>query len=217
MINKYWKPWIKAAGIRALKTVCQAALAAIGSTAHAHGSELGDRVFYCGAGGNCIYFDFVSGTPGSRNEGTIGGITMLKADAIQRVIDIAVGEIGYLEKASADRLDSKTENAGSGNYTKYWRDIYPAYQAPQWCACFVSWVYKKAFGEETAKELLRHWPYVYCPTLANLFTRHANPTVGDIVIFCRNGIFTHTGIVTNVSGDYFETVEGNTSGILWDR
>ena len=137
---------------------------------------------------------------------------MLKADAIQRVIDIAVGEIGYLEKASADRLDSKTENAGSGNYTKYWRDIYPAYQAQPWCACFVSWVYKKAFGEETAKELLRHWPYVYCPTLANLFTRHANPTVGDIVIFCRNGIFTHTGIVTNVSGDYFETVEGNTSG-----
>lgn len=137
---------------------------------------------------------------------------MLKEKAIQRLIDIAVGEIGYLEKASSDGLDSKTENAGSGNYTKYWRDIYPAYQAQPWCACFVSWVFKKAFGEETAKELLKHWPYVYCPTLASLFSKHADPAVGDIVIFYRNGTFTHTGIVIAVSGDYFETVEGNTSG-----
>ena len=33
MIQNYWKNWMKAACIRALKTVCQAALAAIGSTA----------------------------------------------------------------------------------------------------------------------------------------------------------------------------------------
>ena len=35
---------------------------------------------------------------------------------------------------------------------------------------------------------------------------------GDIVCFYRNGEFVHTGIVTSVSGDRFETVEGNTSG-----
>ena len=34
---------------------------------------------------------------------------------------------------------------------------------------------------------------------------------GDIVIFNHNGVFTHTGIVTGVDGDYFTTVEGNTS------
>lgn len=137
---------------------------------------------------------------------------MLKTEAIQKVIDTALEEVGYLEKASDDQLGSKTENAGCGNYTKYWRDVYPAYQGQPWCACFVSWVYRRAFGEEKAKELLRHWPYVYCPTLAALFSKHANPAVGDIVIFYRNGTFAHTGIVIKVSGDYFETVEGNTSG-----
>lgn len=63
-----------------------------------------------------------------------------------------------------------------------------------------------------AKKLLRHYPYVYCPTMASLFTLNANPKKGDIVIFYRNGTFKHTGIVTSVSGDYFTTIEGNTSG-----
>ena len=69
-----------------------------------------------------------------------------------------------------------------------------------------------AFGLETAKKLLRHWPYVYCPTMANLFTLYANPQVGDIVIFKHNGVFTHTGLVIKVQGDQFWTIEGNTSG-----
>jgi uncharacterized protein YgiM (DUF1202 family) len=47
--------------------------------------------------------------------------------------------------------------------------------------------------------------------MADLFTLNANPSVGDIVIFKNKGTFTHTGIVTSVSGDYFTTVEGNTS------
>lgn len=63
-----------------------------------------------------------------------------------------------------------------------------------------------------SKKLLKHWPYVYCPTLGNLFTRNANPKIGDIVIFYRNGTFAHTGIVTAVIGDRFYTIEGNTSG-----
>ena len=70
----------------------------------------------------------------------------------------------------------------------------------------------KAFGLEKAKNLLKHWPYVYCPTLGNLFTRNANPKIGDIVIFYHNGTFTHTGLVTAVIGDRFYTIEGNTSG-----
>ena len=70
----------------------------------------------------------------------------------------------------------------------------------------------KTFGLETAKKLLRHWPYVYCPTMANLFKLNANPKVGDIVIFYRNGEFAHTGLVIAVNGDQFTTIEGNTSG-----
>ena len=48
--------------------------------------------------------------------------------AIEKVILIAKNEIGYLEKKSNSQLDSKTANAGSNNYTKYWRDIKPSYQ-----------------------------------------------------------------------------------------
>ena len=132
--------------------------------------------------------------------------------AIEKVILIAKNEIGYLEKKNNSQLDSKTANAGSNNYTKYWRDIKPDYQGQPWCAAFVSWCMMKAFGLDTAKKLLKHWPYVYCPTMADLFTLNSNPKVGDIVIFYRNGTFTHTGIVIKVSGDRFWTVEGNTSG-----
>ncbi len=132
--------------------------------------------------------------------------------AIEKVILIAKNEIGYLEKKSNIQLDNKTANAGSNNYTKYWRDIKPSYQGQPWCAAFVSWCFMKAFGLENAKKLLKHWPYVYCPMLGNLFARNANPKVGDIVIFYRNGTFTHTGIVTAVIGDRFYTIEGNTSG-----
>ncbi len=131
---------------------------------------------------------------------------------IEKLIEIAKNEVGYLEKASCGNLNDKTANAGSGNYTKYWAEIKPDYQGQPWCACFVTWCFVQTFGQEMAKTLLKHYPYVYCPTMASLFTLNSNPKKGDIVIFKHNGIFTHTGIVTSVSGDYFTTVEGNTSG-----
>ena len=140
---------------------------------------------------------------------TTSSITIDKA--IDALIATARAEVGYLEKKSNSQLDDKTANAGYNNYTKYWRDVYPQYQAQAWCAAFVSWCMMKTFGLDVAKKLLKHWPYVYCPTLGNLFTKYANPQRGDIVIFYRNGTFAHTGIVTKVEGDKFYTIEGNTS------
>lgn len=131
---------------------------------------------------------------------------------IDRVLNIAKQELGYLEKKSDAYLYDKTANAGSGNYTKYWAEIKPEYQGQPWCACYVTWVFVQAFGVEMTRKLLKHYPYVYCPTMAQLFKLNANPKVGDIVIFKHNGEFTHTGIVNGVNGDYFTTYEGNTSG-----
>ena len=37
---------------------------------------------------------------------------------VESVIKIAKSEVGYLEKRSADALDSKTINAGDAIYTK---------------------------------------------------------------------------------------------------
>lgn len=132
--------------------------------------------------------------------------------AVEKLLEIARAEVGYLEKKSNSELYDKTANAGSSNYTKYWAEIKPDYQGQPWCACFVTWCFVKAFGQEMAAKMLKHYPYVYCPTMANLFTLYANPQPGDVVIFKRNGTFTHTGIVETVSGDYFTTIEGNTSG-----
>lgn len=137
---------------------------------------------------------------------------MTATESINKLIAIAKTEVGYLEKKSNSSLDSKTANAGNANYTKYWRDIMPLYQGQPWCACFVTWCFVQAFGQEIATKLLKHYPYVYCPTMPTLFTLNSNPKIGDIVIFFNGGVFTHTGIVTGVNGDYFTTIEGNTSG-----
>ena len=137
---------------------------------------------------------------------------MTKTEAINKVLSIALAEVGYLEKKNNSNLYNKTGNAGSKNYTKYWAEIKPSYQGQPWCACFVTWCLVQAFGVEKATKLLKHYPYVYCPTMASLFNLNANPKRGDIVIFYRNGTFAHTGWVIDVNGDYFTTIEGNTSG-----
>ena len=58
--------------------------------------------------------------------------SITKSEAIDAVLKIAEKEIGYLEKKSARDLDSKTGNAGSNNYTKYWRDVKASYQGQPW-------------------------------------------------------------------------------------
>lgn len=143
-----------------------------------------------------------------------GSDNMNTEKAIDALIAVAKNEIGYLEKKSNSQLDDKTANAGANNYTKYWRDVKPEWNGDYWCAVFVSWCFMKAFGLETAKKLLRHWSYVYCPDMKRYFTLYANPKAGDIVIFWSSTKkeFVHTGIVTKVDGDRFYTIEGNTSG-----
>ena len=158
-----------------------------------------------------FYKDYSSINNANKQE---GGNKLTKEQAINALIAVAKNEIGYLEKATNAQLDSKTANAGYNNYTKYWRDVYPAYQGQPWCACQISWDMMTAFGLETAKKLLKHWPYVYCPAMRDYFTLYANPQVGDIVIFwsSKKKEFVHTGLVIKVQGDRFWTIEGNTSG-----
>ena len=157
------------------------------------------------------YYNKYSDGKTSKTESNKESNKVTSTDAINAMIATATAEIGYLEKASNSQLESKTANAGNGNYTKYWRDVYPQFNGLAWCACFVTWVFMKTFGKEVATKLLKHYPYTYCPTLGDLFTKYSNPQVGDIVIFWRNGEFAHTGIVIEVNGDLFTTIEGNTS------
>lgn len=133
-----------------------------------------------------------------------------EAQAINAVINTAAAEEGYLEKTGNSSLNSKTGNAGSANYTKYWRDILPDWQGQPWCAAFISWVFMQTFGLEMAKKLLGHWPFTYCPTLAAM-TSNRTPKKGSIALFFKNGEYAHTELVVAVTSSTITTIGGNTS------
>lgn len=52
-------------------------------------------------------------------------------------VSMAASWVGYLEKASAKSLDSKTANAGRNNYTRFQRDACGYVASEQWCQYFV--------------------------------------------------------------------------------
>ena len=169
------------------------------------------------------YYDFhmkIDGKETSINQPTNTSsdpVKPIEKSELERVIEVAKSDLGYLEKAlkyknNKEILYDKTKGASDENTTKHWFEIKQEWQGQPWCAIWICWVFTRALGEKRAKELLKHYPYTYCPTMSGLFTLHANPKVGDIVIFKRNGIFVHTGLVIAVDGDKFTTIEGNTSG-----
>ena len=143
---------------------------------------------------------------------------------VNKLIEVAKAEIGYLEKKTNKNLDSKTANAGSGNYTKYARDLdnikgfyngkkngYP------WCDVFVDWCFVKAFGEKRAKELLNHGTLgAGCKYSMDYYKKkkqfYTTPEVGDQIFFKNDkGSITHTGIVIKKDSKKVYTIEGNTS------
>lgn len=140
-------------------------------------------------------------------------------------------EEGYLEKRdkTPKYLDHKTKNAGSDNYTKYWRDInawrlfkyadgWAGGAAWYWCAAFQYWCFVMAFGKEAAEKLLLHSPFISCATLAAKSKAakqlHKVPKRGDVALFWKGKKFGHTGLVILVDKKTktFWTIEGNTSG-----
>ena len=139
---------------------------------------------------------------------------------MNKVLEILLSWVGYLEKKSNKDLDDKTANAGNKNYTCFARD-YKEYtganfQGQAWCAMFISCCFVVAYGLEMAKKLLCGQLYAYCPYGMKAFKDkgqlHTKPKAGDIVFFLRNGVAKHTGYVYKVAGNYIYTIEGNTSG-----
>lgn len=133
-----------------------------------------------------------------------------------KVLEIALAEDGYLEKKSAAQLDSKTANAGSGNFTKYARDLFPHLQGQPWCDMFVDWCMVQAYGKEKAKELLCGAFCAYTPDSAALYKKKKQwgtvPKVGAQIFFKNSQRICHTGLVYMVANGKIYTIEGNTSG-----
>jgi uncharacterized protein YifN (PemK superfamily) len=138
---------------------------------------------------------------------------------VNKVLKIAKGQIGYLEKKSNSLLDSFTKNAGSKNYTKYARE-YQKFtgsnlQGQAWCDMFVDSSFVTAYGKSNAKKLLGNFS-AYTPTSAQYFKDMnrwytSNPLPGDVIFFENSERICHTGLVVEVSSSRVYTIEGNTS------
>lgn len=150
------------------------------------------------------------------------------ANTVQKVIDIALAEIGYLEKMNGDLeyLYDKTFNHGYMNYTKYGYEMHKLYPSTMdypaaWCDCFVDWCFYKAYGISNAKKLLAGEFDDYTVRSIELYKKKNAYYEGNIIprkgdqIFFKNDLGTpcHTGLVYDVSGSKVYTVEGNTSSM----
>lgn len=140
---------------------------------------------------------------------------------VDKVLNIANAEVGYLEKKSNSQLDSKTANAGSGNYTKYGRDMHNIYPSVMdfpaaWCDAFIDWLFYMAYGISNARALLSGDFNDYTVASAQLYKNkkawYTTPKVGDQIFFKNSQRICHTGIVYKVDSKKVYTIEGNTSG-----
>ncbi len=143
---------------------------------------------------------------------TTGNVGTLIAKAGQRedVVALARSQVGYHEKASGSSLDDFTANSGSGNYTKYARDLGVS-NGQAWCAYFVWWVLQSS-GVDPAAYPRSGW----VPTMAQWFKNAGLyqpsggsyvPNCGDIVFFGSG--YSHVGMVEYVSQGYVHCIEGN--------
>lgn len=145
------------------------------------------------------------------------------------VLNIARGELGYHEKNSNAQLDDKTANSGSGNYTKYARDLDALgffYNGPKqgyaYCDVGHDWCYVKAYGVEAALKLLCQPRYsagagcyysaMYYKQKGQFYGPNTVPQPGDQIFFTyQAGEVSHTGLVESASGNQITCIEFNTS------
>ena len=169
------------------------------------GEGQGVALEYFGVGGSGLYGGGASGS----------GATL---------VQIALGEVGYLEKASNSQLEDKTANAGSNNWTKYgaWFGLNGGPDAP-WCNVFVSWcanqagfctstecgddnIIPKTAGTESTYVWYRNRGLIH-----NVSDSSYTPKPGDLVLRTP-GSHGHIAIVEKLEDGVLYTIEGNTSG-----
>lgn len=144
-------------------------------------------------------------------------MTVEKAKA--KVLTLAAAEVGYREKKSNSSLDSKTANAGSGNYTKYGKEMHSIQPSNMdfpaaWCDAFVDWIFYKCFGADNARKMLCGTFDDYTVNSAAMYKKKGRysktPEYGAQIFFRNSSGICHTGIVESVSNaGSITTIEGN--------
>lgn len=141
-----------------------------------------------------------------------------------KAVSYALGEVGYLEKASYADLDSKQGNPGYANITKYARDLdrvgyfnTPKQGAP-WCSVYISAVFYYCYGMAMAQAMLCLPPKsagAGCTQAVGYYKAkgrfYKKPQIGDQIFFTWGGEIEHTGLVYALDKERVYTVEGNTS------
>ncbi|SMH55139.1 MULTISPECIES: peptidoglycan-binding protein [Cyanophyceae] len=121
---------------------------------------------------------------------------------IEKILSTAKSQIGY------------RENPAGSNRTKFGR--WYGMDGNPWCAMFTSWVYAEAGFPLPKMQDGAPSGAAYCPYIEGYARRigqwHKTPRPGDLALFhFGNRLAVHIGIVENISGAKFSSIEGNTS------
>lgn len=154
---------------------------------------------------------------------------MTEKQAIEKVLEVAASFVGYKEKATNRDLDSFEGNAGTGNWTRFGRDVDAcanwmngSKNGYEWCSIFVSAVFLYAFqNADLAREILfqpKRSLAAGCGYAAQYFKNHGafykKPELGDQVFFVVAGGIGHTGIVEQIGDSWVQTIEGNSKNMV---
>jgi hypothetical protein len=133
-----------------------------------------------------------------------------------KVLEAALAERGYREdpinktKYSAE-IDAVFGKVTLSNGVQTFRNSISRTNGMEWCAIFCAWSFWKATGE------LPPLPDggFYTPSDVNAWRRQGrlvtSPEPGDFVYYTRNGLPYHVGLVAEVRGGRYSSIEGNTS------
>ncbi len=151
----------------------------------------------------------------------------------QKVIDWALSQVGYREKASNSQLDDFTANSGDGNWNKYAAHLDSLsgfYNGRKngyaWCDVFVDDGFVSCYGRAGAQFLLcqpDNSSGAGCAFSAAYFNSRGRfyktgPQPGDQIFFGSSWQnLWHTGLVVSVSSSRVCTVEGNTADSVGRR
>lgn len=137
---------------------------------------------------------------------------------LEELLALAKSQVGYTEKDNDKDLDSKVgSTAGSGNHTKYARDLnnigLSGYCGSAWCAVYQMWLEVQTVGKAQALKNMGSQFY-NCFAVRNhaksqrrWLERSGTPAAGDLVIFSQS----HIARVIKVTKTMIYTNEGNTN------
>lgn len=141
------------------------------------------------------------------------------------IVNRAIEELGYYGKKNiADNLDVKAAPNGTGDFTKYARDLYAAgyyngnKNGYEWCCCFVDWLFLQLAGSKETASLVNpvNQYSAACDYSAGAYSANGiadySPRVGDKAWIMNGKNCVHCILIIGYDDEAntITTIEGNT-------